>query len=298
MNRSSSKNWFTRANAILLRNAGLLLAAVLLAGCPASNQAPPPGRVSADGKVVIRGSNTFGEELAPRLIAAFKKDHASANFDTEFKGSAFGMGALTASKCDIAAASRPALKQELELAEMRGMQLDDAVIGAYSVAVIVHGGNAIGNLTKDQVHGIFTGKVQNWKDVGGPDAAIKLYIRDPISGTYLGFREVAMTNEPYASTPNLFTSYEQIIAAVAKDPNGIGYCGLTESGSAGIKAVSIGGVAPTVASVHKGDYPYARMIHFYSNKASESKDAKAFTAFVASADGQKILTDLGFVPKP
>jgi phosphate transport system substrate-binding protein len=298
MNALSSLGWFHSVHKNAFRNFGLATLCVLLAGCPASNQVPAPEPGPATGKLMIRGSNTFGEELGPKLIAAFKKDHASAEFDTEYKGTAFGMGALTASKCDIAAASRPALKQEFELAEMRGMTLNDAVIGAYSVAVIVHGGNAITNLTKDQVHDIFTGKIQNWKDVGGPDAPIKLYIRDPVSGTYLGFKEVAMANDPYASTPGLLNSYEEIVAAIAKDPNGIGYCGLTEATSAGIKGVSIGGVEPTVVNVQKGNYPYARTLHFYTNKARESKATREFIDFVLSANGQKILTELGFVPKP
>jgi phosphate transport system substrate-binding protein len=279
------------------RNLALAIAVALLAGCPASNQAPAPEPPAPTGKLMIRGSNTFGEELGPKLIAAFKKDHPSAEFDTEYKGTAYGMGALTASKCDIAAASRPALKQELELAEMRGMTLNDARFGAYSVAVIVPSGSGVSNLTKDQVKDIFIGKVQNWKDVGGQDVPIVLYGRDPISGTHLGFRELAMGNEPYPSTTKFLNSYEEIVAAVAKDPNGIGYCGLTEVTSAGIKGVSIAGVAPTVANVHKGDYPYARTLHFYTNQARESKAAKDFMDFVTSAAGQKILADVGFVPK-
>ncbi|MSU59596.1 MAG: phosphate ABC transporter substrate-binding protein [Pedosphaera sp.] len=281
-----------------LRALALVPLCIVLAGCPAGNQTPAPEPGAPSGKLVIRGSNTFGEELAPRLLAAFKKDHPAAAFDTEFKGSAFGMGALTASKCDIAATSRPASKPELDLAAMRGMELKDTVIGAYSVAVIVHSGNGVGNLTKEQVQGIFTGKIQNWKEVGGADAAIHLFARDPISGTHLGFQELAMNKEPYATTPGLLPSYEAIVAAVAKDPSGIGYCGLTEATAAGIKGVAIGGVAPTVASVNKGEYPYARTLHFYVNKAAASKDARAFTDFVLSAAGQKILTDLGFVPKP
>ena len=274
---------------------------MLLVGCPASNQSPTPEPASPTGKLVIRGSNTVGEELAPKLTAAFKKDNPAAEFDTEFKGSGYGIGALAASKCDIAASSRPILKQELEIAQMRSITVNDAVIGAYSVAVIVHNGSSVTNLTKQQVQDIFTGKIQNWKDVGGQDAPMKLHIRDTSSGTQLGFRELAMSNEPYPSAPNvpnMLPSYEEIVAAVAKDPNAIGYCGLTEVSMPGIKGVSIGGIAPTVASVHKGDYPYARTLHLYTNKARESKDARAFIDFVLSATGQKILTDMGFVPKP
>ena len=158
-------------------------------------------------KIVILGSNTIGEELAPRLVAEYKKDHPAVAFDSEFKGTTYGLGALIVGRCDIAAASRDATTNEVELAQADGVQFNDYVIGAYDVAVIVNAGNPVGNLTRDQVRDLFTGAVQNWKDVGGPDAPVHLYIRHPISGTYLGFRELAMENKPYALNLKTFTNY-------------------------------------------------------------------------------------------
>src|SRR5208283_1575082 len=113
----------------------------------------------------------------------------------------------------------------LEMARNRNVEYIDHVIGAYSVAVVVNAANPVGNLTRGQVRDIFTGAIRNWKDVGGPDAPIHLYIRDPISGTYIGFKELAMENKPYASERNLFTNYAAIVTAVARDANGIGYSG-------------------------------------------------------------------------
>src|SRR5258708_594716 len=110
-----------------LRSVSLFLLALLAAGCPASKPAP---EATTGAKVLIRGSNTFGEELAPRLIAEYKKDHASAAFDVESKATVYGMAALLAGKCDIAGASRVALKEELELAKMRAIELNEYVIGS------------------------------------------------------------------------------------------------------------------------------------------------------------------------
>lgn len=276
------------------------MAALLVCSCEQKNAPAPstPTTNAAPNTVVIRGSNTIGEELAPHLIAEFKKKHTDVKFDVESKATGYGMAALRVGQCDLAAASRAAIPADLELAKDADLEMNDYVIGAYSVAVIVNASNPITDLTTNQVRDIFTGKIQNWKDVGGPDAAIHLYVRDPVSGTYLGFKELAMNNEDYALHPKLATSYHGIVDAVAADANAIGYSGIQTKLTATIKQVSISGVAPSTATVHAGKYPYARLLRFYTNKAKESQPAKDFLAFVLSAEGQKILTDLGYTPKP
>jgi phosphate transport system substrate-binding protein len=276
------------------RNVTLVVLGLLVAGCPANNPAP---EAAAGDKVIIRGSNTFGEELAPRLIAEYKKSHATALFDVESKATVYGMAALLGGKCDIAGASRVALKEELELAQMRGIELNDCIIGSYSVAVVIHGGNQLTSLTKDQVREIFTGGVTNWSAVGGPDAPINLYIRDPISGTYLGFKELAMANTAYAHGARLLPTYEGIVEAVAKDPNGVGYSSLDLAKRPGVKGVSIGGAEASVAAVNKGEYPYSRAIRLYTRKGNESARARDFIQFIQSAPGQKIVAEMGFAPR-
>ncbi len=264
-------------------------------GC-SDNQQPP--QAVAPDKIVIKGSNTIGEELAPRIIEAYKKDHPAAAFDLESKATGYGLAALLAGQCDIAAASREPIKDELEIAQSRGIELTNYIIGSYSVAVIVNGANPVGDLTRDQVRDIFIGTIQNWKDPGGPDAPVHLYIRDPISGTYLGFRELAMENKPYASGIKTFTNYAAIVQAVARDPNGIGYASFDLANKSGVKALSIAGVAPTAASVNDGKYPYARMLRFYTAKAKEKTSAADFIKYVESPRGQEVLAQAGYVPHP
>ena len=270
----------------LVGSLSLMVLSVVVAGC------------GKPGKITIRGSNTFGEELAPRLIAEYRKEHPTVVFDTEYKGTTYGMGALMVERCDITAASRPVSTNELQLAKDRDIEFNDHVIGSYSVAVVVNAGSPIGNLTRDQVRDIFTGAVINWKEVGGPDAPIHLCSRDEISGTHLGFRELAMENKPYALGLKAFTNYLGIIQKVAQDVNGIGYASIDLVGKDGVKAVSIGGVAPTIASVNGGQYPYARVLHLYTDTTKESSTTRDFVRFVQSKRGQEILTQMGFVPRP
>ena len=278
-----------------LLNVSLILIGIMVAGCPGNK--PTPG-ARASGKITIRGSNTIGEELAPQLIAEYRKSHPTITFDLESKATGYGFGALMGGFCDIAGASRPPLKEELEMAQSRNVEYNDHVIGAYSVAVVVNAANPVGDLTREQVRDIFTGVIHNWKEVGGSDGPIHLCIRDPISGTHLGFRELAMENKPYADTPNLLTNYEAIVEAVAKDANGIGYSSLELENSAGVKPVSIGGIVPNVSDVDKGDYPYARVLHLYTSKGHETQEALAFIQFVLSPQGQAVLTRTGYTPHP
>lgn len=281
----------------LAKNTGLLLFAVILAGCPSSKE------TAADthgvSKVVIRGSNTFGEELGPRLISEYQKSHPAVQFDLESKGTGYGFGNLLVGGCDIAAASRPVNQNELSFAKDRDIEMNEYVLGSYSVAVIVNSGNSVTDLTKEQVRDIFTGAITNWQQLGGAEAPIHLFIRDPISGTYLGFQELAMENKPYALEPATSTNYLGIAQQVAKDPNGIGYVSIELAmKQPGVKGVAIGGIAPILNVVQKGDYPYARTLHFYTNKARELTPAREFVDYVLSDAGQKVLMDMGYVPHP
>lgn len=291
--------FFPRTVATTGKFLGLIALGCFLCGCPAGKPDPAASTGETDSKtVVIRGSNTIGEELAPALIAEFKKNHADAKFDVETKATGYGFAALRIGKCDIAAASRAAIQADLDLAKDNNLEMNDYVIGAYSVAVIVNGNNPVANLTKDQVRQIFTGKIKNWNEVGGPDAEIHIYVRDPISGTYLGFKEIALNNEEYAAHPKLATSYAALAGQIAADPFGIGYAGLAQAKTTGVKAVNIEGVEASDASVHAGKYPYARVLRFYTNKAKESALTKSFVDFVLSARGQEIILQNGFSTKP
>jgi len=290
MKTTLCEKWFSPTRSAILRALSLSLTSLIVAGCPA-------GKTKTEN-IIIRGSNTIGEELAPRLIAEFRKDHPALGFDLEFKGTTYGLGALMVERCDIAAASRPTSTNEMKLAQDRDVKLIDHIIGFYSVAVIVNAANAVTNLTQDQVRDIFTGTVTNWNAVGGPNARIQLFIRDPISGTYLGFQELAMEKKPYALDLKTSTNYTGIVEAVALEANGIGYVSFDLTRKPGVKAVSIGGVEPSVPTVNKGQYPYARLLRLYTNKPRETKSAREFVQFVESPRGQEILSQMGYMPRP
>jgi phosphate transport system substrate-binding protein len=286
---------FSKGNPICLIT--LLSLIVCLTGCSDSGKQETAAK-NEEAKVVIKGSNTVGEELAPRLIAEFKKDHPTAAFEIETKGSGSGFWGVIAGVCDMAAASRTPIVDEQQQAKARGIEFKDYVIGSYGVAVIANAANGVANLTRDQVRDIFTGAIQNWKQVGGSDAAIRLYVRDPISGTYLGFREMALQDKAYTTNnATELKSYKAIVEAIAKDPNAIGYSSIPEASEAGVKTISVEGIAPSAGSIKDGKYPYARTLHFYTNKEKETAPATEFIQFVQSPKGQAIVAQSGNVPR-
>jgi phosphate transport system substrate-binding protein len=183
------------------------------------------------------------------------------------------------------------------MARDRGVELNDHIIGYYAVAVVVHPNSPLTSLTREQVRDIFTGTIKNWKELGGPDAAIHLYIRDPISGTYLGFQEIAMENKPYALEVKTFTSYDAITKAVAQDPHGIGYTSVELAETPAVKGLVIGEAPATFKSVHDGVYPYARLLRFYTAKGRETQLAMQFVEFIQSDKGRVVLEEMGYVPR-
>jgi phosphate transport system substrate-binding protein len=248
---------------------------------------------------VIKGSNTVGEELAPRLISEYQKAHPDLAVSLETKGSGSGFWGLIAGVCDIAASSREPVQDEQQQAGVRGIVLKNNVLGAYSVAVIVNPANPVTNLSKQQVRDIFTGTIQNWKDIGGSDAPIHLYLRNPVSGTYLGFRELALEDKPYSTnSATELNTYAEILQAVAKDNNGIGYSSPQLAGKLNGKVLSIDGVAPDAVSVNAHKYPYARVLHLYTDRTGETTATRDFVQFALSPQGQRIVDEMGYTPAP
>jgi phosphate transport system substrate-binding protein len=285
-----------------LQSLSLALMAVVLCGCPGGKATSPGEQITptagAPNKIVIRGSNTIGEELAPRLIAEFGKDHPIVKFDVETKATGYGMAALRVGRCDIAAASRPAIAADLELAKDANLEMNEYLLGAYCAVVVVHADNPVTNLTREQLRGIFSGEISNWSAVGGPDRAVQVHIRDPISGTYLGFKELAMNNDDYVAHPKLHLSYASVAAAVGAEPGAIGYSGLHSARHPGVKVIAVDGVTPSAQTAHDGTYPIARVLRFYTNKARESSATQRFIEFVQSPRGQSLMAEMDFAPRP
>ncbi|HMP88790.1 MAG TPA: phosphate ABC transporter substrate-binding protein [Kiritimatiellia bacterium] len=248
-------------------------------------------------KVVIKGSNTFGEELAPALIKAFSSKNPNITIELESSSSGAGIEALLESESDIASSSRLLSEDEVRRAQSRGLLLDTHIVGYYGVAVVVNPGNPIKALTDRQIEQIFSGEITNWKEIGGNDAAITVYIRDQSAGTHLGFRELAMRNKPYADSAFPKLSYNEIAETIAGDANGVGYININSLHASGIRGIIVNGIHPSNIAVVEGLYPFARQVRLITNRDNYSRETRAFIRFVQSRDGQRVVESVGFVPR-
>jgi len=234
--------------------------------------------------------------LGPALFDAYKAINKGASFELETAGSGSGLTALLEGQCDIASSSRPPNEDELRLARSRDIHFAQNLVGYYGIAIIVSKDHPVKALTDKQVEGIFTGKITNWKKVGGPDAEINVYIRDASSGTYLGFQELAMNHQSYTDEALEKPTYHEIRDAVREDPNGIGFVGFNLIAHDGVRGMIINGIHPNASAVNEGLYPYARLVRLIVDQEKATRSTWKFIKFVQSREGQKVVESVGFVP--
>jgi phosphate transport system substrate-binding protein len=255
-----------------------------------------PLTAHAEEKLSIKGSNTFGEELGPQLISAFRARNPDVAVAIESLGSASGIAGLLDGTCHIGASSRMINEDEQRRARSRKIDLKSSVVGYYAVAVVANEANPLKSLSDRQIRDIFTGQITNWKHVGGPDRPIAVLIRDATGGTHLGFQELAMDNLPYGSSARGFASYTALADAIETNPDAIGYVGMNLVSHPGLRALAINGIPPNDIAVNEGLYPFVRTVRLYTRAKPAHPLASRFMRFVLSKAGQDVVRSVGFVP--
>jgi len=248
-------------------------------------------------KLVIKGSDTLGAKLVPTLAEEYKSKNPGVSFEIAAEGSTTGIAAIIDGTAQIGMSSRRAKPTEISAAQAKGVSMKPTIVAYDGVAVVLNGANPVSALTKRQVEQIFAGDITDWSAVGGTAGTISIYTRNTSSGTYSDFKALAMKNRDYASSSQKMAGNEQIVAEVAKNPNGIGYCGLAYMNEPGVKVASIDGTAPSKESVLSKKYPYARPTFYYTN-GEATGEAKKFLDFTLSDEGKKIVEKIGFVAPP
>lgn len=246
-------------------------------------------------KLVIKGSDTIGAKLVPMLKEEYVTKNSGTTFEIAAEGSTTGITAIIDGTANIGMSSRPVKQLEVSSASAKGITMKPTIIAYDGIGVIVNANNPITSLTRRQVEQIFTGDVTDWSALGGNAGKISVYTRNTSSGTYSEFKELAMKKRDYASSSQKMAGNEQIASEVAKNPNGVGYVGLAYINVPGVKVVAIDGASPTVESVQKKQYAYARPLFYYTNGEPQGETAK-FIDFTLSSTGQEIVKKVGFVP--
>jgi phosphate transport system substrate-binding protein len=170
------------------------------------------------------------------------------------------------------------------------------------LSVYVNKANPVSELTIDQLDQIFTGKITNWKDVGGEDAPITLYSRENSSGTYEFFKEHVMKKKDFAASAQTMPGTAAVLQAVAKDKYGVGYGGAGYG--EGAKSIDVKkddaspAVAPTAENIANQTYPIWRYLYIYVNPALDKGEIAAYLKWIRGNAGQEIVQDVGYFPLP
>ena len=257
-----------------------ITAAAMLAGC-ASDNGSAGGSVSSDG-------STSMEKVIGALGESFMANNQGTTFTYNPTGSGSGIKAVLEGRCDIGLSSR-SLKDD-EKAE----GLKETVLAYDGIAIIVNPENPVNNLDLETIAKLYTGEIANWKDVGGNDAEVVLIGREAGSGTRDGFESITGTADKCRYRQEL-TSTGDVITTVSQNPNAIGYASLASLKDS-VKALTVGGVAPTEETVKDGSYVVQRpFVLVTKDGAALSETAQKFFDYATSADAAGIIAKAGAV---
>lgn len=251
--------------------------------------------INAQDKLVIKGSDTLGAKMIPKIAEAYENKNPGSKFEIAAEGSSTGIAAIIDGTAHIGMSSRELKGKEKATAGGNGVRLVKTVVANDAVAVIVNESNPLSKLSLKDVERIFTGDITSWSAVGGKSGGISAYTRNTSSGTYAFFQKFALAGRDYGSATQKMAGNEQIATEVSKNPNGIGYVGLAYVGAAGIKVIAVDGILPSAKSANDGSYTLARGLNCFTN-GSPTGAAKKFLDFALTAPGQKIVESTGFVP--
>ena len=277
-----------------------VLALALLAGCgssaapaataaPAADRAAPASEAPAElsGTVATDGSTSM-EKVIGALGEAFMEQNKGVTFTYNPTGSGSGITAVGEGRCDIGLSSR-ALKDD-----EKASGLKETVLALDGIAVIVDPANPVSDLDVETIAKIYTGEITNWKEVGGNDAEIVLIGREAGSGTRDGFESITDTKDSCKYRQEL-TSTGDVITTVSTNPDAIGYASLAALKD-NVKALTVGGIAPTEDTVKDGSYVIQRPFVLVTKDGVElSTAAQAFFDYATSADAADLIAAAGAV---
>jgi len=239
------------------------------------------GTVSTDG-------STSMEKVINSLGESFMAMNKDVKFTYNPTGSGSGIQAVSEGRCDIGLSSR-ALKDD-----EKASGLVETVVALDGIAIVVNPENPVSDLDIDTIAKIYTGEITNWKDVGGNDAEIVLIGREAGSGTRDGFESITDTKDACQYRQEL-TSTGDVINTVSQNPDAIGYASLSAVGES-VKALTVGGVEATEATVKDGSYVVQRPFVLVTKQGTKlSPAAQAFFDYALSADAASIIAAAGAV---
>lgn len=248
----------------------------------------------AEKSIVIDGSTTVGP--IAKAFADYYKEKTGVGATISESGSGNGVKSLVNGACDIANMSRFMKDSEFKTCVEKGILPVAHVVAFDGLAVVVNPANRVGALTMEQIAGIYTGKIRNWKELGGDDAEIVVISRDTNSGTYETFNELVLRKSPVVKGAEYVGSNGQAKTRVASTKNAVAYVGLGFADDS-VKTLSVDGILPSPKTIVSGKYPIARPLFMFTDKYPKmGTPVYDFVTLHLSEEGREIVRDLGYVP--
>ena len=252
------------------------------------------------GNITVKGSDTL-VILAQKWAEVYMGQHGDVKIQVTGGGSGIGFAALQNQTTDLCDASRKAKPAEIaNCIKAFGKRPTEYKVALDGLSVYVNPANTLTQLTVEQVGDIFTGRIKNWKEVGGPDAPITVYSRENSSGTYEFFKEHVLKGSDFAASAQTMPGTAAIVQAVVKDKNSIGYGGAAYGGNSKMLSIkkddASPAIEPTEQNVENGTYPIWRYLYVYVNPNLDKGEIAAYLNWIRSDDGQKYVKGIGYYP--
>ena len=265
---------------------------VSAAGCGGEQKSESSSNTAAvSGSITGSGSSAL-LPLVKDAAEKFKANNKDVTITLNAGGSGTGLKQVSDGSVDMGNSDVPA---ETKLDKAKAEKLVDHKVCVMTVATIVNKDVGVKNLTRQQLQDIFTAKVTNWKDVGGPDKPIVLVTRPKTSGTRALFKQYAINGAEEADNKSLETDNSGIlIQSVAQNPGAIGYVALPYLINAmSVDVLSIDGVEPTLENTYSGKYAVWGYEHIYTSKEPKAA-VKAFLEYIMGDEYGKRIEELGY----
>ena len=253
-------------------------------------------------KITVKGSDTLVVQ-AQKWAEIYMNQKSDVKIQVTGGGTGTGFAALQNQTTDLCNASRKIRAAEIaECIKAFGKRPTEYKVCLDGLSVYVAAENSLKELSMEQLLLIFTGKIKNWKELGGKDAPITVYSRENSSGTYEFFKEHVLQGKDFAASAQTMPGTAAVLQAVAKDKNGIGYGGAAYGAGAKHLAIkktdSSPAIEPNEENVVKGIYPIWRYLFVYVNPALDKGDIASYLSWIRGDEGQKVVKEVGYFPLP
>jgi phosphate transport system substrate-binding protein len=245
------------------------------------------------GRLVINGSTTV-LPIAQKCVEAFSKENPDIQISLSGGGSSNGIKALLDGSTDVANASRFIKDKEVKMAVEKGVYPVPFSVAYDSIIPVVHPSNPMTDISIEQLRDIYTGKIKNFKDVGGPDLQIVVNSRDTSSGTYETWEEKVMAKEKVAPRASVMASNGAIVQAVSNNKYGIGYIGIGYVNSS-VKALTVNGIQGSEETTLNGTFPISRALYMFTNGWPTGDTLKFINFVLNPKKGQNHVAESGYV---